>query len=265
MQRVSHLRDGAGAPTAAPAVHPAGPAAHRTPTAATAKARRWPARRARHAAAHRARHPADPNGDDDAAHDRGAAAAHPARLGGRAVASSGRHPPPACSMPAPCAKSAAPPAPSAAEARATDGDARRPISIGRRRSRSRQPGLGADLSAADAGDAAVRRRHLRHRRAARHAAGLHRSRRRGRSVANPLLPPRGDIVDRNNVPLAQTINAWSIAVHPQEIIGDRREIAERLAVLMPERTRRPISRACSAATSISSISRAAPCPSWSPR
>lgn len=55
-------------------------------------------------------------------------------------------------------------------------------------------------------------------------------------LANPLLPPRGDIVDRNNVPLAQTINAWSIAVHPQQIIGDRREIAERLAVLMPERT-----------------------------
>ena len=55
-------------------------------------------------------------------------------------------------------------------------------------------------------------------------------------LANPLLPPRGDIVDRNNIPLAQTINAWSIAVHPQEIIGDRREIAERLAVLMPERT-----------------------------
>jgi len=55
-------------------------------------------------------------------------------------------------------------------------------------------------------------------------------------LANPLLPPRGDIVDRNNVPLAQTINAWSIAVHPQQIIGDRREIAERLAVLMPERS-----------------------------
>jgi cell division protein FtsI (penicillin-binding protein 3) len=55
-------------------------------------------------------------------------------------------------------------------------------------------------------------------------------------LANPLLPPRGDIVDRNNVPLAQTINAWSIAVHPQQIIGDRREIAERLATLLPERS-----------------------------
>ena len=53
-------------------------------------------------------------------------------------------------------------------------------------------------------------------------------------LASPLLPPRGDIVDRNNVPLAQTINAWSIAVHPQQILGDRREIAERLATLMPE-------------------------------
>jgi cell division protein FtsI (penicillin-binding protein 3) len=55
-------------------------------------------------------------------------------------------------------------------------------------------------------------------------------------LANPLLPPRGDIVDRNGVALARTIDAWSIAVHPQQIIGDRREIAERLAVLMPERT-----------------------------
>ena len=55
-------------------------------------------------------------------------------------------------------------------------------------------------------------------------------------LANPLLPPRGDIVDRNGVPLASTIDAWSIAVHPQRIIGDRRELAQRLNALMPERS-----------------------------
>jgi len=55
-------------------------------------------------------------------------------------------------------------------------------------------------------------------------------------LVNPLLPPRGDIVDRNGVPLASTIDAWSIAVHPQRIIGDRRELAQRLNALMPERS-----------------------------
>src|SRR3546814_6143213 len=39
----------------------------------------------------------------------------------------------------------------------------------------------------------------------------------GGSVANPLLPPRGDLVDRNGIPLARTIDAWSIAVHPRKV------------------------------------------------
>lgn len=52
-------------------------------------------------------------------------------------------------------------------------------------------------------------------------------------LANPLLPARGDILDRNGVPLAQNIDAWSIAVHPQQIIGDRRQLADRLARLIP--------------------------------
>ena len=55
-------------------------------------------------------------------------------------------------------------------------------------------------------------------------------------LANPLLPPRGDIVDRNGIPLARTIDAWSIGVHPQRIIGDRRELAQRLHTLMPEKS-----------------------------
>lgn len=55
-------------------------------------------------------------------------------------------------------------------------------------------------------------------------------------AANGLLPDRGDIVDRNGVPLARTIEAWSIAVHPKKIVGDRDMLAAQLADLMPERS-----------------------------
>lgn len=58
----------------------------------------------------------------------------------------------------------------------------------------------------------------------------------GAALANPLIPPRADIVDRHGVPLARTIDAWSIGVHPRRIIGDRRQLAERLHVIMPERS-----------------------------
>ena len=58
----------------------------------------------------------------------------------------------------------------------------------------------------------------------------------GQSTANPLLPPRADIVDRNGVPLARTIDAWSIAVHPRKVIGDPAALATKLAELMPERS-----------------------------
>ena len=49
------------------------------------------------------------------------------------------------------------------------------------------------------------------------------------------IAARGDIVDRNGAPLARTIDAWTIAVHPKKIIGDKMEIASRLAALMPDR------------------------------
>ena len=61
-------------------------------------------------------------------------------------------------------------------------------------------------------------------------------------LANPLLPPRGDIVDRNGVPLARTIDAWSIAVHPQQLIGDRRELAAAARRADARAQRRRISR-----------------------
>ena len=49
-----------------------------------------------------------------------------------------------------------------------------------------------------------------------------------------LIPDRGDIVDRDGEPLARTINAWSIAIHPDKVIGDRLTLAGKLAQLMPE-------------------------------
>jgi cell division protein FtsI (penicillin-binding protein 3) len=55
-------------------------------------------------------------------------------------------------------------------------------------------------------------------------------------LGNPLIPPRADILDRNGVPLARTIDAWSIGVHPGKLLGDPKQLSERLAVLMPERT-----------------------------
>ena len=44
---------------------------------------------------------------------------------------------------------------------------------------------------------------------------------RAPGAGNPLIPARGDIVDRNGVPLARTIDAWSIGIHPRRVIGDR--------------------------------------------
>ena len=50
-----------------------------------------------------------------------------------------------------------------------------------------------------------------------------------------LAPERGDIVDRDGQPLAQTLDAWTIGLHPAKLIGNKLDIAQKLAVLMPER------------------------------
>ncbi len=59
----------------------------------------------------------------------------------------------------------------------------------------------------------------------------------GRKIGlTTLVPERGDIVDRDGEPLARTIDAWIIAVHPNKVIGDKLALARKLAVLMPERS-----------------------------
>ncbi|HVU30306.1 MAG TPA: penicillin-binding protein 2 [Sphingomicrobium sp.] len=65
------------------------------------------------------------------------------------------------------------------------------------------------------------------------AFGDHAGRKEGLTA---LVPERGDILDRDGEPLARTIDAWSIAVHPNKVIGDKLALAEKLAELMPERS-----------------------------
>ncbi|WP_310467855.1 penicillin-binding protein 2 [Sphingomonas sp.] len=64
------------------------------------------------------------------------------------------------------------------------------------------------------------------------AFGDHAGRRAG---VGALVPERGDILDRDGQPLARTIDAWTIGLHPGKVIGSKLELARRLAALMPER------------------------------
>jgi cell division protein FtsI (penicillin-binding protein 3) len=56
-----------------------------------------------------------------------------------------------------------------------------------------------------------------------------------RTEIGALVPERGDILDRDGQPLARTIDAWTIGLHPGKVIGDKLDLARRLAVLLPER------------------------------
>ncbi len=56
-----------------------------------------------------------------------------------------------------------------------------------------------------------------------------------RGMVNALIPPRGDIVDRDGHLLASSIDVWSIALQPTKVIGDKYALARNLAKLMPEK------------------------------
>jgi cell division protein FtsI (penicillin-binding protein 3) len=56
-----------------------------------------------------------------------------------------------------------------------------------------------------------------------------------KQMISTLLPERGDIVDRDGKALARTIDAWSIALHPSKVIGNKLDLARTLARIMPER------------------------------
>jgi len=56
-----------------------------------------------------------------------------------------------------------------------------------------------------------------------------------RQSVTALVPERGDIIDREGHPLARTIDAWTISLHPNKVIGSKLELARTLARLMPEK------------------------------
>lgn len=64
------------------------------------------------------------------------------------------------------------------------------------------------------------------------AFGDHAGAKRG---VTSLVPERGDIIDRDGQPLARTIDAWTIGLWPRKVIGDKLDLARKLAQIMPER------------------------------
>ncbi|MGE4322480.1 MAG: peptidoglycan D,D-transpeptidase FtsI family protein [Sphingobium sp.] len=57
----------------------------------------------------------------------------------------------------------------------------------------------------------------------------------GRGVTGgAFLPARADIVDRNGVPLARTMDAYSVAVRPSKLIGEPDELARKLQEIFPD-------------------------------
>lgn len=53
------------------------------------------------------------------------------------------------------------------------------------------------------------------------------------NIASGMLP-RADIVDRNGVPLARTMDGYSISVRPDKLIGDPAELARKLNEIFPD-------------------------------
>ncbi|WP_373487418.1 peptidoglycan D,D-transpeptidase FtsI family protein [Blastomonas sp.] len=54
------------------------------------------------------------------------------------------------------------------------------------------------------------------------------------SRSSHVDPGRGDIVDRNGVPLARTIQGYAIRVVPERLIGDRKALAASLSEIFPD-------------------------------
>ena len=56
------------------------------------------------------------------------------------------------------------------------------------------------------------------------------------ATTSAYVPVRGDITDRNGVPLARTIRAYAIWVKPSALLGDRRKLAQDLTAIFPDTT-----------------------------
>src|SRR3546814_11216621 len=60
------------------------------------------------------------------------------------------------------------------------------------------------------------------------------------SAATAFVPARADIVDRNGVPLARTIDGYSIRVVPSKLLNDRQYLAAELHKIFPDMTRQDL-------------------------
>ncbi len=58
--------------------------------------------------------------------------------------------------------------------------------------------------------------------------------------AAEYVPERADIVDRNGVPLARTIPAYSVWVRPEKIIGDPAQLAQDMHAIFPDMSEQDI-------------------------
>ena len=55
-----------------------------------------------------------------------------------------------------------------------------------------------------------------------------------RPLSSAFIPPRGDIVDRNGVPLARTMRGYAVRVVPARVLGDKPVLARQLAAIFPD-------------------------------
>lgn len=58
-----------------------------------------------------------------------------------------------------------------------------------------------------------------------------------RGAATAFIPARADIIDRNGVPLARTIDGYSIRVVPSKLLNNRQYLADELAKIFPDTPR----------------------------
>ncbi|MBO9694897.1 MAG: penicillin-binding protein 2 [Sphingopyxis sp.] len=59
----------------------------------------------------------------------------------------------------------------------------------------------------------------------------------GHGAASAFIPARADIVDRNGVPLARTIDGYSIRVVPSKLLNNRQYLADELYKIFPDTPR----------------------------
>ncbi|MEH6756122.1 MAG: penicillin-binding protein 2 [Parasphingorhabdus sp.] len=57
-----------------------------------------------------------------------------------------------------------------------------------------------------------------------------------RMSSSIFVPARGDIVDRNGVPLARTMQGYAVRVVPDQVLGDKDLLARQLAEIFPDTT-----------------------------